>query len=76
MLLVSSGDGLDKLAASLFSRFSDLQSERGRLPPVQSHSVEGRISQPSVIQPSVCQPSVADPVFVGVSAPPSGGVFI
>ena len=62
VLLVSSGDGLDKLAASLFSRFSDLQSDRGCLPPVQSHSVESRISQPSV----------ADPVFVGVSAPPQG----
>ena len=67
VLLVSSGDGLEKLASSLFSKFSDLQSERGRLPPVQSHSVESRISQPSVIQPSV-----ADPDFVGVSAPPQG----
>ena len=70
MLLVSSGDGLDKLASSLFSKFSLLQSERGRLPPVQSHSVGSGISQPSVILPSVCQPSVADTDFVGVSAPP------
>ena len=76
VLLVSSGDGLDKLASSIFSKFSELQSDRGRLPPVQSHSVGSRISQPSVILPSVCQPSVADSDFVGVSAPPpSGGVF-
>ena len=70
VLLVSSGDGLEKLASSLFSKFSDFQSERAPPPPppVQSHSVVGR----------VIQPSVADTDFVGVSAPPppSGGVFI
>ena len=67
VLLLSSGDGLDKLAASIFSRLSDLQSARGRPPtPVQSHSVGSEISQPSV-----CQPGVADTDFVGVSAPPS-----
>ena len=73
VLLLSSGDGLDKLAASIFSRLSDLQSARGHPPPppVQSHSVGSGISQPSVILPSVCQPGVADTDFVGVSAPPS-----
>ena len=75
VLLVSSGDGLEKIASSLFSKFSDLQSDRGCPPSVQSHSVGSRISQPSVILPSVCQPSVADTDFVGVSAPSSRGVF-
>ena len=60
VLLLSSGDGLEKLASSLFSKFSNYQSERGRPPSVQSHSVVG----------SVIQPSVADTNFVGVSAPP------
>ena len=32
VLLLSSGDGLEKLASSLFSKFSDYQSERGRPP--------------------------------------------
>ena len=67
VLLLSSGDGLEKLASSLFSKFSNFQSERTPPPPVQSHSVVG-----SVIQPSVIQPSVADTDFVGVSAPPQG----
>ena len=63
VLLLSSGDGLETLASSLFfSKFSDFQSERGCPPPVQSHSVVG----------SVIQPSVADTDFVGVSAPPQG----
>ena len=67
VLLLSSGDGLEKLASSLFSKFNELQSERGRPPPpVQSHSVVGRVIQPSVV----------DTDFVGVCAPPSGGVFI
>ena len=71
VLLLSSGDGLDKLAASVFSRLSDLQSARAPppTPPVQSHSVGSEISQLSVILPSVCQPGVADTDFVGVSAP-------
>ena len=67
VLYLSSGDGLEKLASSLFSKFSEYQSERGRPPPppVQSHSVVG----------SVSQPSVAETEFVGVSAPTSGGLF-
>ena len=71
VLLLSSGDGLEKLASSLFSKFSDYQSDRGRPPPVQGHSGVG-----GIVQPSVIQPSVADTEFVGVSGPPpSGGLF-
>ena len=38
VLLLSSGDGLEKLASSLFSKFSDFQSERGRPPSTESFS--------------------------------------
>ena len=69
VLLLSSGDGLDKLAASIFSRLSDLQSASPPPPPVQSHSLGSELSQPSVILPSVCQPGVADTDFVGVAPP-------
>ena len=63
VLYVSSGDGLEKLASSLFSKFSEFQSYRGRPPPpVQSHSFVG----------SVNQPVVADTEILGVSAPPQG----
>ena len=65
VLLLSSGDSLDKLAASLFFLNLVIYSLQGGAPPppppVQSHSVGSRISQPSV----------ADTDFVGVSAPPS-----
>ena len=63
VLYVSSGDGLEKLATSLFSKFSEFQSDRGRPPPpVQSHSFVG----------SVNQPVVADTKILGVFAPPQG----
>ena len=70
VLLLPAGDSLDKLAASIFSRLSDLQSARGPPPPVQSHSVGSGISQQGVILPNVCQPGFADSDFVGVAAPP------
>ena len=38
ILLFSSGDGLEKLASSLFSKFSDYQSDRGRPPPPSTGS--------------------------------------
>ena len=41
---VSSGDGFEKLASSLFSKFSEFQSDRGRPPPVQSHSFVGSVN--------------------------------
>ena len=58
LLLLPAGDSLDKLALSIFSRLSNLQSARGPQPPVQSQSVASGISQQGVILPNVCQPSV------------------
>ena len=40
VLLLSSGDGLEKLASSLFSKFSDYQSDRGRPPPPQYRVIQ------------------------------------
>ena len=39
VLLLSSGDGLEKLASSLFSKFSDFQSARGLPPPPPQYRV-------------------------------------
>ena len=58
LLSLPAGDSLDKLALSILSRISDLQSARGPQPPVQSQSVASGISQQGVILPNVCQPSV------------------
>ena len=38
ILYVTSGDSLEQLVPSLLSKMNELQSDRGRLPPVQSHS--------------------------------------
>ena len=66
VLLLPAGDSLDKLAASIFSRLSNLQFARGPQPPVQSHSV----SQQGVILPNVWQPSVqSHSVGSGISQP-------
>ena len=64
VLYVSSGDSLEKLASSIFSKISELQSDRGwpPPPPVQSYSIVGSSSRPIV----------ADTEFLGVSAPPQG----
>ena len=58
LLLLPTGDSLDKLALSILSRLSNLQSARGLQPPVQSQPVASGISQQGVILPNVCQPSV------------------
>ena len=62
ILYVTSGDSLEQLVSSLISKMSELQSDRGRLPPVQSHSVVG----------SGSRPIVAATDYLGVSAPPQG----
>ena len=62
VLYFSSGDSLEKLASSIISKVSDLQSDRGRPPPVQSHSIVGSSSRPIV----------AATDSLGVSAPPQG----
>ena len=70
VLVLPAVDSLDKLAASIFSRLSELHSSRGPPAPVQSHSVGSEFGQPGVILPNVCQPSFADSDFVGAAAPP------
>ena len=52
------GSDLDKLAFTVLSRLSDLQSARGPQTPVQSQSMPSGLSQQAVILPNVSQPSV------------------
>ena len=58
LLLLPPGSDLDKLAFTVLSRLSDLQSARGPQTPVQSQSMASGLSQQAVILPNVCQPSV------------------
>ena len=58
LLLLPPGSDLDKLAFTVLSRISDLQSARGPQTPVQSQSMASGLSQQAVILPNVCQPSV------------------
>ena len=58
LLLLPPGSDLDKLAFTVLSRLSDLQSARGPQTPVQSQSMPSGLSQQAVILPNVCQPSV------------------
>ena len=58
LLLLPPGSDLDKLAFTVLSRFSDLQSARGPQTPVQSQSMPTGLSQQALIFPNVCQPSV------------------
>ena len=66
ILYVTSGDRFEQLASSLLSKMSELQYDRGRHPPVQSHSIVG----------SGSRPIVAATDYLGGSAPPSGSSFI
>ena len=58
LLLLPPGSDLDKLALTILSRLSDLQSAREPQTPVQSQSMTSGLSQQAVILPNVCQPSV------------------
>ena len=58
LLLLPPGSDLDKLAFTVLSRLSDLQSARGPQTPVQSQSMPTGLSQQALILPNVCQPSV------------------
>ena len=62
ILYVTSGERFEQLASSLLSKMNELQSDRGRHPPVQSHSIVG----------SGSRPIVAATDYLGVSAPPQG----
>ena len=66
VLYVTSGDRFEQLASSLLSKMSELQSDRGCHPPVQSHSIVG----------SGSRPIVAATDYLGVSAPPPLRGFI
>ena len=57
LLLLPPGSDLDKLAITILSRLSDLQSARGPQTPIQSQSMTSGVSQQAVILPNVCQPS-------------------
>ena len=61
VLYVTSGDRFEQLASSLLSQMREL-SDRGRHPPVQSHSIMG----------SGSRPFVAATDYLWVSAPPQG----
>ena len=58
LLLLPPGSDLDKLAITILSRLSDLQSARGPQTPIQSQSMASGVSHQAVILPNVCQPSV------------------
>ena len=60
ILYVTSGDRFEQLASSLLSKMSELQSDRVRHPPVQSHSIVGSDSRHIV----------AATDYLGVSTPP------
>ena len=62
VLYVMSGDSLEQLASCILSKMNELQSDSGRLPPVQSHSIVG----------SGSRPIVAATDYLGASAPPQG----
>ena len=66
ILYVTSGDRFEQLASSLLSKMNELQSDRGRLPPVQSHSSVGSSSRPIV----------AATDYLGVSDPPQGFIYL
>ena len=57
LLLLPPGSDLDKLALTILSSLSDLQSARGPQTPIQSQSMASGVSQQAVILPNVCQPS-------------------
>ena len=58
LLLLPPGSDLDKLAFTVLSRLSDLQSARAPQTTVQSQSMPTGLSQQALILPNVCQPSV------------------
>ena len=66
ILYVTSGDRFEQLASSLLSKMSELQSDRGRHPPVQSHSIVG----------SGSRLIVAASDYLGVSAPLRGFIYL
>ena len=58
LLLLPPGSDLDKLAFTVLSRLSDLQSAMAPQTTVQSQSMPTGLSQQALILPNVCQPSV------------------
>ena len=58
LLVLPPGSDLDKLAFTVLSRLSDLQSARAPQTTIQSQSMPAGLSQQALILPNVCQPSV------------------
>ena len=58
LLVLPPGSDLDKLAFTVLSRLSDLQSVKAPQTTIQSQSVPAGLSQQALILPNVCQPSV------------------
>ena len=58
LLVLPPGSDLDKLAFTVLSRLSDLQSARVSQTTIQSQSMPAGLSQQALILPNVCQPSV------------------
>ena len=58
LLLLPLGSDLDKLAYTVLSRLSDLQSARAPQTTIQSQSMPTGLSQQALILPNVCQPTV------------------
>ena len=58
LLVLPPGSDLDKLAFTVLSRLSDLQSVRAPQTTIQSQSMPAGLSQQALILPNVCQPSV------------------
>ena len=58
LLVLPPGSDLDKLAFTVLSRLSDLQSVKAPQTTIQSQSMPAGLSQQALILPNVCQPSV------------------
>ena len=58
LLVLPHGSDLDKLAFTVLSRLSDLQSVKAPQTTIQSQSMPAGLSQQPLILPNVCQPSV------------------
>ena len=57
-LVLPPGSDINKLAFTVLSKISDLQSARGPQTPIQSQSMPAGLSQQAIILPNACQPSV------------------
>ena len=57
-LVLPPGSDINKLAFTVLSKITDLQSARGPQTPIQSQSMPAGLNQQAIILPNACQPSV------------------